>query len=35
MIFNIIIVIEIIVFCGALLYERSTMPTIVNSETDE
>lgn len=35
MIFNIIIVVEMIIFLVALLYEMITMPTIVNSEEDE
>ena len=35
MIFNIVIITEMIVFLVALLYEIITMPTIVISEEDE
>lgn len=35
MIFNIIIITEMMVFLAALLYEIITMPTIVISEEDE
>lgn len=35
MIFNIIIIAEMIIFLIALLYEIITMPTIVISEEDE
>lgn len=35
MIFNIIIIVEMIIFLVASLYELITMPTIVNSEEDE